>query len=400
VFSRRVPASLEPGPWARRLAALRAAGTPLIDLAEHNPTTAGLGHVTPEALAPLAAAVAAAEPYAPDPAGLRAAREAIAADYARRGFAVDPGRVVLTAGTSEAYAHAFRLLADPGDVVLVPRPSYPLFEPLAHAEGCGVAQYPLREDAGAWRLDPWDLEAAFASAGGRARAVVVVQPNHPTGSCLDRAEADAMAEFCARHDLALLADEVFGDFLRDPAEPGARPHGSLRRSFVDEERALTLVFSGLSKAAGLPQLKLGWIAVSGPAGQARAAQERLEWLADTFLTVASPVQRALPELLAARGTFVAAARERTTANRAALAAAASRIAGARVLPTDGGWSSVLELPAVRSDEEWALALLEHDVVVHPGYFYEFAGPGCVVLSLLPPPDRFAEALARIEAVAR
>jgi aspartate/methionine/tyrosine aminotransferase len=406
VFSARVPASLEPGPWARRLAALRASGAPLLDLSDHNPTTADLSDPN-EALSPLLG-MPGPRSYEPDPRGHANARAAVAAYYAERSIACDAERVLLTAGTSEGYAHAFRLSCDAGDAVLVPRPSYPLFEPLAAAEAVRVEGYALTERGAGWSLEPDALEEAFeraTSAGGgaggdgasgRVRAVVVVSPNHPTGSFLTRAEAERLVAFCAERDLTLVADEVFGDYEL----PGGRDAVELRTTFVGETRCLTLVLSGLSKVCGLPQLKLGWIALSGPPTLADDAYARLEWIADAFLSVATPVQHALPALLRGRARFQDAVRARVAANRAALADALARsLPAARLLPADAGWSAVVALPDVRSDEEWAMALLEHGVAVHPGYFYDFAEPGRLVLSLLPPGDRFGEAIARIVEVA-
>lgn len=392
MFAGRVPASLEPGPWARRLARLRAEGRPLIDLTDHDPTHHDLAAHDPDLLAALARPGGLA--HAPDPRGLASAREAVAEHYAARGLAVDPAQVVLTASTSEAYAHAFRLFGGPDDRFLAPRPGYPLCDPIAAAEAVRIERYPLAVSDGAWRVDL----PAFAAALPGARGAIVVHPNHPTGSFLAQDEAQAMAGACAERGVPLVVDEVFAEF-HDPAAPGARPAGALRASFVDESGALTLTLAGLSKTCGLPQLKLGWIVVAGPPALRDAALGRLEWLADTFLSVGGPVQRALPDLLAAGPRFRSVTAARVAANRAALAAAVAGLPGASLLPADGGWSAVLALPPGRDDETWALALLEHDVVVHPGYFYDFAEPGRIVLSLLPHPDRFARALSHLSAVA-
>jgi aspartate/methionine/tyrosine aminotransferase len=379
-WSSRTPASLTPGPWARRLSRLRAEGRPLIDLSEHNPTTAGL--------VPPTAAFAVPATYEPSPSGLAPARAAVSGYYAERGIALAPDRLVLTAGTSEGYAHAFRLLCDPGETVLVPRPSYPLFEPIAHAEGCRVAPYALRLEDGAWRLPEGALEAALDAAPG-TRAVVVVLPNHPTGSFLTREEAGRVRAVCARAGVALISDEVFADFHA----PYGRAAAELAPTLLgDAGGPLTLALSGLSKVCGLPQVKVGWIALDGPQAAVESAHERLEWLADAFLTVSHPAQGALPALLAGRHAFQDVTRARVARNRAALEGSAARIAGARVLPADGGWSAVIALPPVRGDEEWALALLEHDVVAHPGHFYDFEEPGLLVLSLLPDPTDFDRAL--------
>jgi alanine-synthesizing transaminase len=393
VFAGRVPASLAPGPWARRLARLRAAGGPLLDLTDHDPTAAGLTEIDPAQRAALADPAGLV--HAPSPRGQARAREAVAAHYAGRGLAVDPGHVVLVASTSEAYAHAFRLFAGPGGRFLAPRPGYPLCEPLAAAEAVTIDGYPLVLAGGAWRID----ETALAAALPGARGILAVHPNHPAGAFLARDEARGLAALAARHDVPLLVDEVFSEF-HDATAPGARPASALRASFVDEEEAVTLVFAGLSKTCGLPQLKLGWIVVAGPRDRRDEVLARLDWLADAFLSVGGPVQHALPALLAAAPRFQAAVRARVRANRAALVRALAEVPGAALLPSDGGWSAVVALPPGADDETVALALLEHEVVVHPGYFYEFAGPVHLVLSLLPPTDRFARGAAAVAAVAR
>ena len=376
-FSSRVPASLEPGPWARRLAALRAQGRPLIDLTDHNPTTAELDYLSD------LPALDAGGPYEPDPAGLPVAREAVSAYYRDRGITVDPAHVVLTASTSEAYAHAFRILCDPGETVLVPRPSYPLFEALALAEGCVVEGY------------------ASPDTLGDARAIVAVNPNHPTGRFLTRAEAAVLLRTCAQRGIALIADEVFADFPWYGGRPASELAGSLLRESVPgrSPQPLKLVFSGLSKVCGLPHLKLGWIVVQGEPFERDAALERLAWLGDTFLSVSQPVQRALPALLAGRARFQGAVRARVARNRTALAKAIEAAPGAVLLPADAGWSAVIALPEGRTDEEWALSLLEHDVIVHPGYFYGFDEPGRLVVSLLQPPRVFDPGVAALFAVA-
>ncbi len=383
MLSRRVPHDLEPNAWARLLEERRAAGARLLDLSETNPTRVGLGGAGPDELAALARAEGAR--YEPDPRGSRAAREAVAGYYAERGAAVSPEHLVLTASTSESYAHLFRLLADPGGVFLVPAPSYPLFEPLAALEGVSLRPYRLAYD-GAWHLDRHSLEQAFADD---VRGVIVVQPNHPTGSCLDADERALLETLCERHGAALLADEVFGDFPR-PGRVAPLP------SLVGAARVPTFVLSGLSKVCGMPQMKLGWIVAGGP-GPARAEALRgLEWIADLFLSVSTPVQVALPTLLAARGPFQRRVRARLAQNLARLDGLVARRPELGVLAAEGGWGAVLRVPRQRSEEEWALGLLARDVVVHPGHFYDFDGEGYLVLSLIPEPDLFTAGLARIE----
>jgi alanine-synthesizing transaminase len=383
MLSRRVPHDLEPNEWARFLEKCRTGGAPLLDLTETNPTRVGLGGAGPEELAALARAEGAR--YEPDARGSRAAREAVAGYYADRGTTVSPDHLVLTASTSESYAHLFRLLADPGGVFLVPSPSYPLFEPLAALEGVNLRPYRLAYD-GAWHLDRHSLEEAFAAD---VRGVIVVQPNHPTGSCLDADERALLETLCERHGAAIVADEVFGDFPR-PGRDAPLP------GFSGGFRVPTFVLSGLSKVCGMPQMKLGWIVAGGPGAAREEALHGLEWIADLFLSVSTPVQVALPTLLAARGAFQRRMHERLATNLARLDALIARRPELQVLPAEGGWAAVLRVPRQRSEEEWALGLIARGVVVHPGHFYDIAGEGYLVLSLIPEPDRFAAGLARIE----
>jgi len=385
MLSRRVPHQPELNAWALRLAERRAAGARLIDLTEMNTTRVGLAGAGREELAALVSADALR--YEPDPRGSVTAREAIAAYYAARGTAVSPDQVVLTASTSEAYAHAFRLLGNPGERFIAPAPSYPLFEPLAAAEGVVLARYPLAYD-GAWHLD----RDAFVDAARGARAVIVVQPNVPTGSCLDAEELALVETTCARGGAAVISDEVFADFMwPGPAGPPS--------SLADSARALTLVMSGLSKVCGMPQLKLGWIVVTGPEAERREALDALEWIADLFLSVATPVQAALPRLLAARFRFQTALHQRVARNLAALDTLVERRPELSRLAAQGGWAAVLRLPERRTDEAWALALLGRDVVVHPGHFYDFPDARHLVVSLVPEPVVFDEGMRALEALA-
>jgi alanine-synthesizing transaminase len=381
MFSRRTSWDLTPNRLAALLADQRRAGRELLDLTETNPTRAGFA---PPAglLDPLAGA--AALRYDPQPAGLPTAREAVAADYARRGVGVDPASVVLTASSSEAYALLFKLLADPGDQVLVPRPSYPLFEYLAHLESVEAVPYALSYD-GEWHLPAGAVESALTP---RARAVVVVSPNNPTGSFLKRDEAAALAELCARRGLALVADEVFADYAFAD-DPRRAP------SLAADGPALAFALGGLSKSCGLPQLKLGWIAASGPPPLRDAALARLEVVADTYLSVGTPVQVAAPVLLGRRAELQAPIAERVRSNLDALRSALGG-SSATVLQTEGGWSAVLQVPATRSEEDWATALLQEDgVIVHPGFFFDFPREAYLVLSLLTPPSAFAEGAWRL-----
>jgi aspartate/methionine/tyrosine aminotransferase len=370
---------------ANRLAALlrekRAAGATVLDLTESNPTRAGL-ECPPEALAPLARPEA--RRYDPQPFGLAAAREAVAADYARRGVAVPPGRIVLSASTSEAYAFLFKLLAEPGDDVLVPRPGYPLFEFLASLESVSTRPYDLVHD-GEWHVD---LPALAAAVSPRTRAIVVVNPGNPTGAYLKRDELAAIERLCAERSLALVSDEVFADY---DFGPDARRAACVAR----DSRALAFSLGGLSKSCALPQLKLAWTAVAGPAALRDEALARLEIVADTYLSVGTPVQVALPELLARRDELQRPLRERLRGNLDWLRAAV-RDTPATLLAPEGGWSAVLRVPATATEEERVHRLLgEHDVLVHPGYFFDFPREAYLVVSLLTRPAEFREGTARV-----
>jgi aspartate/methionine/tyrosine aminotransferase len=382
VFSSRTDWDLRANRLSRTLAAKRASGARLIDLTESNPTRAGI-----EGPEDLLASLARPEArrYDPAPFGLRAAREAVAADFARRGFPVAAERVVLTASTSEAYAFLFKLLCEPGDEVLVPRPGYPLFEFLATLESVRARAYPLEHD-GEWRLA---ASALHAAVGPRTRAVVVVNPNNPTGAYLKRDEREAVETMCAERSLALVSDEVFADFAfaDDPRRAA---------SVARDGAALAFALGGLSKSCALPQLKLAWLTVTGPEPARAQALARLEVIADTYLSVSTPVQVAAPELLARREELQAPVRERLRANLDALRARLAPASPASLLQPEGGWYAVLRVPATISEEERVARLLEdQDVLVHPGYFFDFPREAFLVVSLLPPCDDFAEGIDRV-----
>ena len=382
MFSRRVPSDLAPN----RIASARAAAAPRFDLTVSNPTACGLPY--PEQLLN-ALADPAGLAYRPHPRGLKSARRAAAAEYRRFGVEVDPERVVLTASTSEAYALLFKLLADPGEAVLVPSPSYPLFEHLARAEGVEAIPYHLHPELG-WRPDIGEV----AAAPERVRAAVVVHPNNPTGSFVHPDDAAALERVAAARGWAVIADEVFLDYPLDGG-PGAGA------TFATAGDALTFTLGGLSKSVGLPQLKLGWIVAGGPDHLTRPALERLEFIADTFLSVGTPVQLALPALLREAAPVRAAILARTRANLAELRRAAAAVPEVSVLPAGGGWSAVLRVPDVVGEEELTLELLERDgVAVQPGYFFDFPAAGVLVVSLLPEPAALAEGASRLFATVR
>jgi len=370
---------------ANRLAGLieahRGAGHPVIDLTESNPTRVGLT-APAGVLAPLAGPESLA--YEPAATGARKARDAVAADFLRRGAALDASRIVLTASSSEAYAFLFKLLCDPGSVILVPRPSYPLFEYLARLESVEVHSYPLAWD-GEWHLSPAALAEALTP---QTRAIVAVHPNNPTGSYLKQQEVGPLLELCARRGLALVSDEVFADYAHG-ADPRRVP------SLAQDGPALVFALGGLSKSCGLPQLKLGWIAVCGPPALREEALARLEIVADTYLSVGSPVQHAAPSLLQRLPELQAPIAARVAANLALLR---ERLGGApaSLLAPEGGWSAVLQVPATLDEEERACRLLaSHGVLVHPGFFFDFERGAHLVLSLLPRPETFAQGIDRI-----
>jgi alanine-synthesizing transaminase len=382
MFSSRLDWDLRPNRISTLIEAKRRAGAEILDLTESNPTRASLAYPEEDIIAALADARSLV--YEPSPAGSPEARAAVAAYYAARGEEISPERILLTASTSEAYGYVFKLLCDAGDEVLVPRPSYPLFEFLARLEAVRVVQYPLLYE-GAWRIDFDALEAAVTA---RSRAVVLVNPNNPTGSFLKRDEWPRLEALCAARGLAIVSDEVFSDY-------GFAPQEERVRSVAQTRDALTFCFSGLSKIAALPQMKLGWIVAGGPESVRRCAFERLELIADTYLSVSSPVQRAAGRLLAAGTRVRDEIAARTRANLARLRAAVEGTA-LGVLDVEGGWYATVRVPRTRSEEEWTLELLEREnVLVQPGFFYDFESEAFLVLSLLTAPARFEEGVRRL-----
>ena len=384
MFSKKTDWMLAPNRLAAALAARRASGGAILDLTESNPTRAGLPY--PSDLLDVLADPRGLR-YEPAPQGRLETRRVVAADYARYGVTVSPEDVLLTASTSEAYAFAFKLLCDPGDEVLIPAPSYPLFDFLAGLESTQVRTYPLLLAGGEWHLDIGEVEVLIRPS---TRAIVVVNPNNPTGSFLKKGEAAALWELAARHELALLSDEVFLDYTFGD---DARRSGSVAAGGP----ALGLAMGGLSKACGLPQLKLGWMALSGPEEIRAEARARLEVIADTYLSVGTPVQIAAPALLARRTELQAPIVRRVRDNRRRVVAALEG-SSASVLPAEGGWYSVLQVPATQSEEDLVVALLEDDgVLVHPGFFFGFPREAFLIVSLLSEPAALDEGLRRLRA---
>ncbi len=382
MFAHRTAWNLAPNRFSVALQAHRAAGRELLDLTASNPTEVGIRY---DGLGILKAMVdLRVLEYHPESKGMRAAREAVAAYYHQRaGDQVDPESVILTTSTSEAYSYVFRLLCDPGDEVLVPTPSYPLFEFLAGLQDVRLVPYLLVYDHG-WQIDFHSLEQALTA---RSRAVLVVHPNNPTGGYVSPPEAAALGSMCAAHGLTLVADEVFLDFVHD---------GRPRPTFACADAALTFTLSGLSKISGLPQMKLAWLAVSGPPDARRAALARLEVIADSYLSMNAPIQLAAPEFLRQRHSFQEDLLERIHTNLLSLDSQLARQEICCRHAIEGGWYAILRVPVTRSDEELAIELLAHSgVLVHPGHFYDFPSDGYLVLSLITPPPVFAEGVRRL-----
>jgi alanine-synthesizing transaminase len=369
--------------FAKAIREARASGRRLFDLTVSNPTVCGFEYDVEGIVGALGDRRAMT--YDPDPRGMRSAREAVAGYYADHGATVDPDSVVMTTSTSEGYGYLFRLLCDAGDEVLVAQPSYPLFDFLADLEDVRLKSYPLFYDYG-WWIDFAELERRI---GPRTRAIVVVHPNNPTGHATQAGERAMLDEICARHGLALIVDEVFLDY------PIAED-GELRSFAVGEHSVLTFVLSGMSKISGLPQMKAGWIVGLGPEEIRREAMARLEVIADTFLSMNAPVQWALPVWLACRKGIQRQILERVRENYSIAVRS-----GVEALHLEAGWSAILRLPQMQTEEEVAGRLLrEVGVVVHPGSFYGIAEAGRVVVSLIVRGDEFAEGLRGIAEAAR
>jgi alanine-synthesizing transaminase len=361
----------------------RSSGAHVLDLTISNPTRACLRYDQSRILQSLASPEAM--DYDPQPKGLPAAREAVA-DYYRKQHEIkdlDPERLILTTSTSEGYSFVFRLLCNPGDELLVPKPSYPLFEFLADLQDVRLAPYLLIYDHG-WQIDFPSLENAVTT---HTRGIVVVHPNNPTGSYVSRHEQDLLNRFCRENRLALIVDEVFLDYAHDRAR---------RQSFVANKDVLTFALSGLSKIAALPQMKVAWIASSGPQTEVDAAMARLEVIADTYLSMNAPIQWATSAFLAQRQSLRQQLLDRVLGNLAELDRQLTTHKTCQRLRMEGGWYAVLRVPVTQSDEELAVKLLrKKSVLVHPGHFYDFPSDGYLVLSLITPEGEFAEAVSRV-----
>ncbi len=383
MFSQRTNWRHTPNALTRAIEEARASGGKILDLTISNPTEAG---VRPDAEAVLAAL---ANPemmrYDPQPRGLLTARQAVCHYYreSHEVFDLDPGQLILTTSTSEAYTYVFRLLCNPGDEVLVPKPSYPLFEFLAELADVKLVPYPLLYDHG-WQID---FDSLYKAATARSRAVILVHPNNPTGSYIASTETLALNAFCSDYNLALIVDEVFLDYAHD---------GAPRSSFVTNSDALTFTLSGVSKVSALPQMKLAWVVASGPKTALAEASARLEIIADTYLSMNAPIQLAAPMLLEQRKQIQPVLLDRLRVNLAALDALLMGFPSCRRLQVEGGWYVVLRVPVRGTDEDLAIDLLRKvSVLVHPGHFYDFPGDGHLVLSLIAEPVAFREGVARV-----
>jgi aspartate/methionine/tyrosine aminotransferase len=380
MFASRTNWNLKPNRLSEALERHKSSGRRLLDLSASNPTECGFNY---DVLAILQAlGNAESLQYHPDPHGLKSARQAVSDYYAARGERISVDDLVLTASTSEAYSFIFRLLCDPGDELLIPTPSYPLFDFLADVNDVKLTPYPLFYDHG-WHIDLHALKQAITP---RTRGVIVVHPNNPTGHFTKPEEIVQLNQICSSNQMAVIADEVFLDFSL----------GAAAKSFVGNTGALTFTMSGISKISGLPQMKLAWLAAGGPEEVKREALARLEMIADTYLSLNAPIQLAAPVLLHARAAFQKQLMARVRANLAELDAQLTKEKRFNRLNVEGGWYAVLRVPATRPDEDLAIELLEkHDVYVHPGHFYDFPGDGYLVVSLITPEQDFHEGIGRI-----
>jgi alanine-synthesizing transaminase len=382
MFSNRTNWKLTRNRLTEALDEARSSGARVLDLTISNPTRAGLHYNDPEILQSLSSP--RSMDYDPQPKGLPSARAAVADYYqVQHGIHLDPEHLTLTTSTSEGYSFVFRLLCNPGDELLVPKPSYPLFEFLADLQDVKLIPYPLIYDHG-WQMDFPSLQKAVSK---RTRGVVVVHPNNPTGSYVHQEEQKSLNRFCSEHELALIADEVFLDYAHDRAP---------RQTFAANQAVLTFTLSGVSKISALPQMKVAWIVASGPAPQVEAAQARLEVIADTYLSMNAPIQWALPALLEQRKTIQQQLLDRVLDNLAELDRQLAAQKTCQRLSVEGGWYAVLRVPITQTDEELAIDLLRRkSVLLHPGHFYDFPTDGYLVLSLITQKAEFAEALQRV-----
>jgi alanine-synthesizing transaminase len=380
LFADRTSWNLKPNRLAEALERRKSSGRKLLDLSASNPTECGFKYDAPAIMRSLC--TPASLQYHPDPRGLKSARQAVSDYYAARGESISIDDLLLTSSTSEAYSFVFRLLCNPGDEFLIPTPSYPLFDFLADINDVKLVRYALFYDHG-WHID---LHALKQSITPRTRGIILVHPNNPTGHFTKPEETAQLNEICSAHQMAIVADEVFLDFSL----------GTRQKSFASNSTALTFTMSGISKVSGLPQMKFAWLAVNGPEEMKREALTRLEMIADTYLSLNAPIQLASPILLQQRGPFQKQLMDRVRKNLAHLDTQLAQAKKVTRLEVEGGWYAVLRIPATRSDEEFAIDLLEkYDVYLHPGHFYDFSGDRYLVVSLITPEQDFSEGLRRV-----
>ena len=383
MFSKRTDWKLTPNAFTAAQQDARAAGREVLDLTASNPTRVGLNYDADTILSSLSPVESL--DYDPQPKGLLAARQAVAAYYREQHdtYDVDPEHIVLATSTSEAYSHIFRLLCNSQDQVLVPKPSYPLFEFLADLQDVKLVPYPLIYDHG-WQID---FPSLYKAVDHHTRAVVVVHPNNPTGSYVHTDEINSLNSFCREYNLPLVVDEVFLDYAHD---------GAARATFAANQDVLTLTLSGLSKISALPQMKVAWAVTSGPAEQVTNALARLEVIADTFLSMNAPLQLATPILLEQRKHVQPMLLDRLRVNLEELDRQLTKQGACKRLDVEGGWYAVMRVPVTRSDEELAIEILrKFSVLVHPGHFYDFPRDGYLVASLITPTDIFREGIRRV-----
>ncbi|MGB2866877.1 MAG: pyridoxal phosphate-dependent aminotransferase [Bacteroidota bacterium] len=388
MFSSRTQWNFQPNPLTKLLEQMRSRGERVIDLTESNPTHCGLQND----LSPFVEALSqdAAHIYSPDPKGLNVARSAVQKFYKGLGMNIESSQVVVTASTSEAYSFLFRLLCNPGEKILVPKPGYPLLEYLAQLNDVTIGFYRLIYD-GEWHVD---LESLKEQLGDGARILVLVHPNNPTGSWITSEELAEIRTIAKRHSLAIISDEVFGAFSFGENSRRAP-------SFAQEQSVLAFTLNGLSKLLALPQLKLSWVVVNGPPAERSGALQRLEVIADTYLSVNTPLQQALPKLLESAGSMTSRIVKRARGNLDILRQVFSPPSAVSVLRCDGGWNAILQFPRTKSDEEWALELLKSKgVLVHPGHLFDMQQEACLVVSLLPEDTIYRDAVSRMEALLR
>jgi alanine-synthesizing transaminase len=383
MFSKRTDWKLTPNRFTMAQREIQAAGTKLLDLTASNPTRVGLRYDAESILSALAAPESL--DYDPQARGLLSARQAVAHYYREQhdAYDVDPENIILTTSTSEGYSYLFRLLCNSEDEVLVPKPSYPLFDFLADLQDVKLVPYPLIYDHG-WQID---FPSLYKAVTHRTRALVLVHPNNPTGSYVHIEEVPNLNSFCREYNLPLIVDEVFLDYPHD---------GAHRNSFVTNRSTLTFSLSGLSKISGLPQMKVSWLAVSATHEQVEQAMTRLEVIADTFLSMNAPIQAAMPALLEQRKTVQPVLLDRVRANLEELDRQLAKHPSVKRLDVEGGWYAALRVPVTQSDEELAIEIMNRcSVLIHPGHFYDFPTDGYLIVSLITPAGEFREGIRRV-----